>query len=466
MAAVTRRSGWGAMLLSLGVCVPITASFAADMRTPMPGASEQSSIIYANPANYLSALALLRAGDTLMLDPGIYDDPKGVPGLPIFNMHGAPGRPIIITGPQQGARAVLRARDSHNTIRIENSSYIIIRNLELDGRHFDVDGVKAQGVSHDITIENLRIRDHDADQQTVGISTKAPAWNWVVRGNVIVGAGTGMYFGNSDGNDPFVAGLIEHNLVVDTIGYNIEIKHQNARPEVPGLPKDPSATIIRHNVFSKVRNSSTGEMARPNLLVGHWPLKGPGIDDKYLIYGNFFYQNAADECLFQGEGNIALYSNIFMNELGDGVCIQPHKAVPRVIHVLYNTVVAKGTGIRVRGGDPTHSKVVAANAIFADKPLSGTPEISGNIAESYRAARRFLTEPSVPLGGLNLFPQIDKLVGEPIDITLPAGARDVLLDFNGRPRDGRTRGAYTASKSNPGWWLELNIKPTVTVASP
>ena len=84
----------------------------------------------------------------------------------------------------------------------------------------------------------------------------------------------------------------------------------------------------------------------------------------------------------------------------------------------------------------------------------------------YRAARRFLTEPSVPLGRLYLFPQVDKLVGEPIDITLPAGARDALLDFNGRPRDGRTRGAYTAGKSNPGWWLELNIKPAVAATPP
>lgn len=455
-----------ATFLVLPGFIPVTLSIAGEAGSLEGGTASPANVIYANPSNYLFALTLLRAGDTLMLDPGIYDDPKGVPGLPIFNMHGAPGRPIIITGPQQGGRAVLRARESHNTIRIENSSFIVIRNLELDGRHFDVDGVKAQGVSHDITLENLRIRDHDADQQTVGISTKAPAWNWVVRGNVIVGAGTGMYFGNSDGNHPFVAGLIEHNLVVDTIGYNIEIKHQNARPEVPGLPTDISATIIRHNVFSKARNSSTGDMARPNLLVGHWPLKGPGVDDSYFIYGNFFYQNTADECLFQGEGNIALYSNIFVNEFGDGVCIQPHKAVPRTVHVLYNTVVAKDTGIRVRGGDPAYAKVVAGNAIFADKPLSGISETRDNITENYRAARRFLTEPLVPLGRLNLFPQLGKLVGEPINVMLPAGARDAALDFNGRPRDGRTRGAYTAGESNPGWWLELNIKPAVTAAAP
>ncbi len=455
-----------AALLNLGVCMSITAACASEVRAPDASSAEQASVIYANPTNYLAALALLRAGDTLMLDPGIYDDPKGVPGLPIFHMHGAPGRPIVITGPERGAHAVLRARATHNTIRFDDASYIVIRNLELDGRHLDVDGVKAQGVAHDITIENLLIRNHDADQQDVAISTKAPAWNWIVRRNVIAGAGTGMYFGNSNGNDPFIAGVIEHNLILDTTGYNIEIKHQNARPDLPGLPREPAATIIRHNVFSKARNSSSGDMARPNVLVGHWPLKGVGVDDVYLIYGNFFYQNAADECLFQGEGNIALYNNIFVNDFGDGACIQPHNAVPRLIDVFYNTVLAKGTGIRVRGGDASLRKMVAANAIFADQPISGTAEVRDNITDSQKGARRFLAEPAEPLGHLSVFPQGDKLSGEPLDLPLPARARDALLDFNGSPRDGRTRGAYTAGKTNPGWWLELNIKPAVTATAP
>ena len=80
--------------------------------------------------------------------------------------------------------------------------------------------------AHHITLENLLIRGHGNNQQTVGISTKCPAWNWVIRGNTIIGAGTGMYLGDSDGSAPFVAGVIERNLIVDTIGYNLQIKHQ------------------------------------------------------------------------------------------------------------------------------------------------------------------------------------------------------------------------------------------------
>ncbi len=193
--------------------------------------------------------------------------------------------------------AVFTARPCCNTVSITDSSYLEIRNLELDGLGLDgVDAVKAEGPSgdanfaHHITIENLYIHGHDTGQQTVGISTKCPAWDWVIRRNVIASAGTGMYLGNSDGSAPFVNGLVEGNLVVDTIGYNVQIKHQNNRPALPGMPAS-GTTIVRHNVFSKANNASTGVDARPNLLVGHWPLSGPGQDDVYLIYGNFFWAN-------------------------------------------------------------------------------------------------------------------------------------------------------------------------------
>ena len=80
-------------------------------------------------------------------------------------------------------------------------------------------------------------------------------WDWVIRNNIIRNAGTGMYLGNSPGNNPFVRGIIEYNLFEDTIGYNMQIKHQNPRPTNIGMPTGLSKTIIRHNVFSKSGNS-------------------------------------------------------------------------------------------------------------------------------------------------------------------------------------------------------------------
>ena len=159
----------------------------------------------------------------------------------------------------RGPRARRRPRrSSRKPDEIRSASSIpalcVIRNLVLEGNNVPVDGVKAEGHArwaHHITLENLVIRGHGNNQQTVGISTKCPAWNWVIRGVTIIGAGTGIYLGNSDGSAPFVAGLIERNLIVDSIGYNLQIKHQVARPDLPGHAGGQSTTIIRHNVFAK-----------------------------------------------------------------------------------------------------------------------------------------------------------------------------------------------------------------------
>jgi hypothetical protein len=112
-------------------------------------------------------------------------------------------------------------------------------------------GLRYGGVASAATLaEKLEIHDHGADQQIVGISTKCPAWNWVIRRNSIGGAGPGQYLGNSDGSAEFVNGLIERNLVRDSIGYAMQIKHQNVRTTGIGEPAS-NTTIIRHNVFSK-----------------------------------------------------------------------------------------------------------------------------------------------------------------------------------------------------------------------
>ncbi|MFZ5511228.1 MAG: hypothetical protein ACOZCP_14360, partial [Pseudomonadota bacterium] len=255
-----------------------------------------AATIVATPSDYRAAVSRLQPGDELRLQPGRY-----LHGLSIHGLNGLPGQPIVIGGPRAGEPAVFTGVVGRNTVSIKNSSHVVIRDLVLDGGGLPVDGVKAEGTSryaHHITLERLTIVNHHHNQQIVGISSKCPAWNWVIRGNTIVGAGTGMYLGNSDGSAPFVAGLIEDNLVRDTIGYNLQIKHQKQRVGLPGLPVEAAVTIIRRNVFSKERGGSAGAMARPNVLLGHFPPGGPGRDDRYLVYGNLFYQNP-DEALLQ-----------------------------------------------------------------------------------------------------------------------------------------------------------------------
>jgi hypothetical protein len=242
----------------------------------------QASTYIATPSDYLQHLPKLRPGDTLMLKPGIY-----LNGLPIHGLMGLPNRYIVIKGVHRNPSARFIARKNANTVSIADSAYIEISNLEIDGRDLAVHGVVAEGwakFAHDIILDRLFIHSHGADQQINGISTKCPAWNWIIRRNTIVGAGTGMYLGQSDGTAPFVAGVIEHNSVVDSAGYNLQVKHQRERRRLDGMPQRRAITIIRHNVFSKANGSAAGEAARPNVLVGHWPLAGAGSDDIYAIY--------------------------------------------------------------------------------------------------------------------------------------------------------------------------------------
>jgi hypothetical protein len=315
-----------------------------------------------DPRSYLERLAQLKPGDRLQLAPGTYRD-----GLSINGIHGSNEQPIVIEGSSSGAPTVFQGVSGRNTVSLRNASFVEIKNLMLDGGGLDVDGVKAEhggGVVHHITLEGLTIIGHGGDQQTVGISTKTPATNWTIRNNLIIGAGTGMYFGGSDGSAPFISGLIESNVIVDTLGYNLQIKHQRTRPLLSQLPPTAQRTVIRGNVFSKAANASTGKSARPNVLVGHFPPGGVGSDDEYQIVGNVFLSNP-EEALFQGEGNLLLRRNVFLNPVGPAVVVQPHQGVPRRITIENNFVVGLGAGIELTGVDPRFVPAVARNRLFA-----------------------------------------------------------------------------------------------------
>jgi hypothetical protein len=426
---------------------------AASVPLPLSGglpARTFTPTLTAGPKDYVGKLAKLKPGAVLMLEPGTY-----VHDLQLSGLNGAKDNPIIITGPPSGSRAVFIANDNNNTVELRDCSFVQVCNLELDGKGLDGPfGVSYKdGSCHDITIEGLYIHDYSGSQGTDGISTKKATWNWVIRNNVIERAGTGMYLGNSDGSCPFINGLIEHNLIVDTVGYNIQIKHQNARPEVPGITK--ATTIIRHNVFVKSRTFSNSVGARPNLLVGHPPETGTGADDQFLIYGNFFWKNST-EALFQGEGHIAFFDNVCVNPDGIGVRIQRHNGKPKTVAIFNNTFVTKGEALAVSGAEPGHPQFVAGNAAFGGG-MHG-PGMNDNITGSYDSAAQFLVNPFGGPGDLDCFPLPGKLRASPLDANLFKPYLEYGRDFNGRPQDGSWRGAYAGEGKNPGWHFSLSKK--------
>ncbi len=423
-----------------------------------------AAIIPADPSNYRTLIPTLQPGDTLELAAGDYPD-----GLPITDLVGTPSGPIVITGPETGPPAVLLGNGSRNTVSIRRSAHVTLRYLTMDGLLIAyVDAIKLEGTAdnwgHHITIEHCTIVNHDPNQQTVGISTKAPAWDWTIRYNVIHSAGTGMYLGNSNGEAPFIRGLVEFNLVADPEGYCMQIKHQNPRPQLADMPPDGSVTIIRHNVFIKDDDPS-GDGDRPNVLIGHLPLSGDGQNDHYELYGNLFFHNPR-EALFQGEGNLHLHDNLFV-DAGAGwpaVNIRTHNDAPREVLVYNNTVHGADTGIAVTGVNTGFTQAVLGNAIFASSPLNldGNVQSGENVTDTVANAGSHVVSPSLDLTTVDLYPVAGQLTGAALDTALVSADLDFDLDFNGTVKDFTYRGAYHGGAAdNPGWDLDESIKDEI-----
>lgn len=414
--------------------------------------------IQANPSTYRSLLGTLQPGDRLLLAPGTYTQQIRLNGL-----NGQPNRCIVIEGPATGTPALFTGSNTFNTISLQNVSYLVFRNLSLDGLGLAGDGVKVEATStyaHHITLDNLKLRNYfGGNLNRCGINTKGRAWNWVVRRVDILGAGVAMYFGKPDGTAEFVNSLIERNVISESRLYDIQIKHQLGRATSMGIPTS-GTTIIRHNVFTKEKNAATGTNARPNVLVGHWPLSGAGSSDVYQVYGNVFYLNPT-EALFQGEGNIVLHDNLFVQRsFARTIRIQPHNNAPRRIDIFNNTIIGSGEGILITGANTAYPQRVYANAVFAAKPITGGQQ-SGNLTGAYAAAAQYLNNPGGTLaaGTLDLYPRPGMLEGTPVSLSFLTGLLDQSVDFNGLPRLDTFRGAYSGDGANPGWQPVLGIKP-------
>ena len=418
--------------------------------------------ITANPSNYRTVLRSLKPGDSMVLSPGEYKP------LYLSDLNGTPEAWITIKGPAVGAPAIIVGESGSNTVEIVNSSYLAIENLRIDSQGIPgAFGISAKGRNlnrtHDVRIEGNSLVGQNGNQQTDGISTKIPTWGWTIRRNQIIGAGTGIYLGDSDGTQPFVNGLIENNLVAYSIGYNLEIKDQISLPTITGMPLLSTSTIIRNNVFIKDdKPSPDGD--RPNVLVGAFPGSGLGSNNLYEIYGNFFFHNPR-EALFQGSGRLSLHDNIFVDgPVGYSAIVLRKQNFPLKLAFVYNnTIYTSGRGIYF-GTLAVSQDAVMGNLIFASDAIAGPiGRLSNNLVASVASAAQYVSSPSFDLGAMNFYPRAGKCKGPPIDLTLFHTDTDYNLDFNGHSkgqatRGGVFRGAYAGAGLNPGWRLQAGIK--------
>ena len=171
-----------------------------------------------------------------------------------------------------------------------------------------------------------------------------------MRNCVLDGWGTGVYLGNSNGQSPTTRVVFANNVVTNTIGYCMQIKHNFDLPA--GL--ETGNNIIERNIFHKSALRSSLTQARPNLLVGAFP---PSVDSFHIIRHNVFVGNPTGEALFQGEGQIDFHHNILLRSAGNGrvVSIQNHNIKVRSVRIAHN--LARGGEISVAGGSDDQGEV-------------------------------------------------------------------------------------------------------------
>jgi hypothetical protein len=411
----------------------------------------------ATPATLNGLLPQLVAGDRLELAAGTYAH---------FTVNGLNGTPIAwidLTGPESGAPAVIQADPGPccNTVELVSSSYVAVRHLTID--NLGVQGAFAvsakSGLVHHIRIEDNHLVFTNADQNDCGISTKVPTWGWEIRRNVIERAGTGLYLGNSDGTRPFVQGLIEDNLVVNPVGYDMEIKHQVDWPTDAGLPAGPTTTFIRHNVFIKGDGPSpAGD--RPNVLFDGFPDTGPGADNHYEVSGNLFFHNPR-EALLQVSGSFSIHDNLFVDASSVAVRVTTHagKAVKRAY--LYDNTVLSAAGAIEFDAAATIDDLVAGNLLLATTGTSGTiAHARDNLVTPPAMAGTLVGSGAMTLPGVDLFPVVGSAAhGAPVDLSVVAGDVDGTVDFNGAPKgDFGWRGAYAGQGMNCGWLPAVAVK--------
>jgi hypothetical protein len=447
------------------VCIPLAAAACVLLSVRIAHAVD----VMADHTDYVAKLATLKPGDTLHLAADTYDM------LAISSLNGTASQWITITGPTADPpTAVIQASADGccDVVEIVNSSYVALENLKVDGNHVNsAFGISAKGETgnlvHDIRIEGCTLVniDNDGDpadlgQQDDGISTKTPTWGWIIRGNKIIGVGTGMYLGNSTGSDPFVQGLIEDNLVDSPTGYCIEIKQQNPWPSVQGMPTGPTTTIIRNNVFIKKDHAPTTSGPRPNVLVDGFPDTGPGSQNHYEIYGNFFYHDN-DDFLLQATGRVHAHDNVFVDDsMYGGINFTDHDSKTVIDAIAYNnTFYGVGTGIAF-GNAPSGVGFAVGNAIFGPTPFAGMVATQhDNVTDTVANAGNYVNSPGLVLGMMDFYPKNGSpLHGSAMDLSMVSSDTDYDRDFNGTKKDFTYRGAYSGEGMNPGWPLGDGIK--------
>ena len=132
---------------------------------PAVDATEQV-IRVQNTTQFRQAVRNARPGDTILLAAGEYEG-----GLYVENVHGEPGKPIVISAEEERTPPVIRG--GGECLHISKASYIELRNLVMVGARYNGvnidDGGQYDSPTHHIVLKSLTIRDIGPEGNCDGI---------------------------------------------------------------------------------------------------------------------------------------------------------------------------------------------------------------------------------------------------------------------------------------------------------
>jgi hypothetical protein len=422
---------------------------------------------------------LLQPGDEVILQPGIYSDPRRIN---IF-ARGTAEHPITIRAADPNNKPVFQrpfdpTRSRNHVLNLEGSQYLTLDGLEITGGAWGIrigstlrpanpaffpSGIDDRGPlppaqAKFITLQNLYVHDTGANAITANMSGDIYE-GIIIRNNELSHTGIfgeGLYLGCNNDACQFFDGLIENNYIHDLNGPitdqgdGIEIKHGSYN------------NVVRNNVIHDTRY--------PGIIA--YGTAGNGAPN--VFEGNVIWGSETET--MQIAADAIVRNNILFPGGGATFRSQNHQgATPGNLTIVNNTIISTNQeAIRV-ANTVTHPIVIANNAIYSRTnrairlPSLNRVTLDRNVGSGS-------VSPSIPTTG---FDASGNITTDFVDLDWNGPSRDVYPavlsalidagnptfqpfdDFNGTLRAGNMDvGAYVFdSDGNPGWTVTSGFKP-------
>jgi len=417
----------------------------------LPASCWASTYLATTPQEIQSYTDSLEAGDTLLIQEGLYDM-----NWDIRDRTGNPSEWIVISG--TGSSVVIRGTAYDNVIDIYNCRYVELARIDITTSNAGsgIDGIKFRTSSDNIVMVDLHIHDLTG----VGISANPAGESFtyltIRRCHIhdITGVGEGMYLGNHDGLAPVHHCVVEQNWVHDCHPRKgIQLKRgtylNTVQDNVVYNCDEAGIVLYKTDQFSGADNNVVRRNTIWNTPEGVFAVGQTDVENN-VIFGCDYGMNVRN---YSGWGMLDLYirnNTVFdcavtclrlddwNGASGEMVCVN---------NACYQGSISESA---IQAPDGVGPGTVANNRHYGQSQVGGSA--LGNPPDI-----EFLNPDPTP-GVIDLYPtQNSALIDSGI-----SGYSVPLDDFNSLSRPVGTDwdiGAYEWSQGgNPGWQIEEGFK--------